>query len=500
MNSLLTDTIYQGNTENTLFPVFLRLERMHVLLVGAGNVGLEKLTTILRNYCQTSVLVVADRVRPEIESFSKHFPNVQISKRGFNASDLDGISFAILATDDYELHTYISELASERGILLNVADTPELCDVFLGSIVEKRNLKIGISTNGKSPTMAKRLKEVLNDAIPNEIDDSIQNLHKLRSQLKGDFAYKVQHLNEVTKDFSIHPKGHKIEPRHLRFVLWIITFIFLALTIFILWNQEVFFRDFVHSVPPGFYYFLLGGFLFALIDGAIGMSYGVTTTTFSLWMGVPPASASMGVHISEILSNGVAGWMHYRLKNVNLKMFKPLVIGGSIGAIIGATLLSVLEDYAFLIRPVISLYTLTLGVIILNRCLKVIPARSSKKITRLGGLGLGGGFLDAIGGGGWGSIVFSSLVAGRRNPRYALGSVKLSRFFIALFSSLTFMALLKDVHWYALAGLIIGSVVAAPIAVKVSHKISVKVLMIAVGIIVTLASIYNIYNSFFDYG
>lgn len=481
---------------NPLFPVFLKLDQVQILLVGAGYVGYEKLSALLSNCPEARVLLVADRVSPEVDQLVIQAPNVVLLERKFEEKDLEGISFAILASDDPDLHAYIAELATERGLLLNVADTPELCDVYLGSVVKKGDLKIGISTNGKSPTIAKRVKEVLQDTLPEEVDDMLQHMHEIRNRLNGDFADKVRQLNRLTENLVTPPKARPSYGK-LRFVLWSVTLLFLILTTWMLWQQESFFRTFVGNIPTGFYYFLGAGFIFALIDGAIGMSYGVTSTTFSLYMGIPPASASMGVHISEILSNGVAGWMHYRLKNVNVKMFKVLLIYGSLGAISGAVLLASLEAYAGYIRPIISVYTFILGLVILNKSLKVFTSgKKSKKITRLGTLGIGGGFMDAIGGGGWGSIVLSTLIAGGRNARYALGSVKLSRFFIALFSSLTFLALLKEVHWYALAGLIIGSVIAAPIAVKISNRISVKLLMISVGIIVMLASFYNIYKSF----
>ena len=491
---LTESTKIKESKKNPLFPVFLKLDRVHILLVGAGYVGFEKLNALLANCFEAHICIVADQVSPDVFQLAAQAPHVEILERKFEDSDLEGISFVILASNDPALHIYIAELATERGLLLNVADTPDLCDVYLGSVVQKGDLKVGISTNGKSPTIAKRLKEVLQDAIPDEIDDTLQYMHQIRNRLNGDFAGKVRQLNALTQGLVV-PQQRKFSYGRLRFLLWAITFLFLALSVWVLWQQEPFFRSFVGDIPTGFYYFLGAGFMFALIDGAIGMSYGVTTTTFSLSMGIPPASASMGVHISEILSNGVAGWMHYRLKNVNLKMFKSLVLYGSLGAIIGASLLASLEHYAGYIRPVISIYTLILGLIILNKSLGVFKkVQKRKKITRLEGLGLGGGFMDAIGGGGWGSIVLSTLIAGGRNARYALGSVKLSRFFIALFSSLTFLALLKEVHWYALAGLIIGSVLAAPIAVKISHRISVKVIMVGVGIIVILASLYNIYK------
>ena len=222
------------------------------------------------------------------------------------------------------------------------------------------------------------------------------------------------------------------------------------------------------------------------------MSYGVTTTSFSLSMGIPPASASMGVHLSEIMSNGIAGWMHYRMGNINWKLFKLLLIPGIIGAVTGAFILSSLEHYSKFTKPFVSVYTLILGIVILSKAFKTGVKKSSDKIKRIGLLGLGGGFIDAVGGGGWGSIVLSTLIAGGRHPRFSLGTVKLSRFFIALMSSITFITFLNGKHWEAVAGLVIGSAIASPIAAKISNRISAKAIMVAVGVIVILISLKSI--------
>lgn len=486
---------------NQLFPVFLKLQNFHTLLVGGGNVGLEKLSALLGNSPQAKVTVVADRFLPELLELSGQHTSVKIIKRKFEDSDLEGAELVILATDSRDLHVYIRKLAKEKGLLLNVADTPELCDFYLGSIVKKGNLKIAISTNGKSPTVAKRIKEVLNENIPDEIDDTLEQINKLRLTLSGDFAYKVKALNQATASLvsdapiSINRPQEKFSSTTLSWIIWSIVVAFTAVTFFALWNQEPAFKAYIENVNPHFYYFLLAGFAFAMIDGAIGMSYGVTSTTFSLSMGIPPASASTAVHISEILSNGIAGWMHFKMGNINKKLFKVLIIPGAIGAVLGAYLLSSLEHYSQYTKPVVSIYTLILGIVILRKAFKANQkVAKDKKIKKIGALGFTGGFIDAVGGGGWGSIVLSSLIAGGRNARYSLGTVKLSRFFIALLSSLTFVTMLNDLQWYAVAGLVIGSAIASPIAARVSNKISAKTIMVAVGVIVVLVSVRSVGN------
>ncbi|MEJ6979620.1 sulfite exporter TauE/SafE family protein [Pedobacter sp. P351] len=288
----------------------------------------------------------------------------------------------------------------------------------------------------------------------------------------------------------------KPELRKTKLILTIASLVLILIAIVLLWVYVPSFKTYFSDIPVHFYYFLVAGFIFAMIDGAIGMSYGVTSTTFSLSMGIPPASASTAVHLSEILSNGIAGLMHYKMGNVNIKLFKLLVIPGIIGAMIGAFLLSSLEHYSNYTKPVISIYTLILGTVILIKAFNLRRKRGEvkrkKKIKNISALGFGGGLIDAVGGGGWGSIVLSSLIAGGRHARFSLGSVKASRFFVAFMSSLTFITMLKGLHWEAIGGLVIGSAIASPIAARVSNRISAKSIMVAVGVIVILVSLKSI--------
>jgi len=483
-------TIQSEKTEgNPLFPVFLKLNELHTVLIGAGNVGLEKLAAILHNSPDATVTVIALSILPEVHLLAADYKDVKIIQKSFTDTDLNNADLVIAATNDSELNNFIRQSAHERKLLINVADKPELCDFYLGSIVQKGDLKIAISTNGKSPTIAKRLKEVLNEALPDEIDTTLQQMNVLRNSLNGDFAYKVKKLNEVTS-VLVEPKAPV--KRNLIWLIWGSIVLSILIAVAALWFRDPDFKTYVQHVNPLFYYFLGAGFVFALIDGAIGMSYGVTSTSFSLAMGIPPASASMGVHLSEIMSNGIAGWMHYRMGNINWKLFKMLLIPGIIGAVTGAYLLSSLEHYSQYTKPFVSLYTLILGIVILSKAFKTGVKRTTEKIKNIPLLGLGGGFIDAVGGGGWGSIVLSTLIAGGRHPRFSLGTVKLSRFFIALMSSITFFTMLNSHHWEAVAGLVIGSAIASPIAAKISNRISAKAIMIAVAVIVILISIRSI--------
>lgn len=186
------------NKGNQLFPVFLKIHQLDILIVGGGNVGLEKLQALLKNDPEAKVTLVASRIKEEVVQLAKEHPSVVLVERAFEPQDLDGRELLVLATDIRETNAEIRELAKERGLLTNVADTPDLCDFYLGSTVKKGNLKIGISTNGQSPSFSKRFRELLEETLPEDIDELLDNLHQLRNMLQGDFQYKVKKLNEYT--------------------------------------------------------------------------------------------------------------------------------------------------------------------------------------------------------------------------------------------------------------------------------------------------------------
>jgi uncharacterized protein len=191
---------------NRLFPVFLKLESLSVLIIGGGKIGLEKLSALLSNSPQTNIRLVSISFSKEVRKLVADYPNIELKERVFLPADADDRDIVIIAIDDKKESTRIREIVKEKNKLVNVADKPELCDFYMGSIVQKGNLKIGISTNGKSPTVAKRLKELFNELLPEEIDELLDNMEAIRSKLKGDFAEKVNQLNAITKDFVLDKK------------------------------------------------------------------------------------------------------------------------------------------------------------------------------------------------------------------------------------------------------------------------------------------------------
>lgn len=186
---------------NNLFPVFFKLEQMQILIVGGGHVGYEKLTAVLSNSPSTNIRLVAREISDEVRDLVKDHPNVKVIEREFRPYDLEGIELVIVGIDNTRTSELIRDMAKTRGLMVNVADKPQLCDFYLGSVVKKGDLKIAISTNGKSPTVAKRIKEYLNESIPGTIDEVLQNMNKIRERLHGNFDFKVRTLNSITKDW-----------------------------------------------------------------------------------------------------------------------------------------------------------------------------------------------------------------------------------------------------------------------------------------------------------
>lgn len=196
------------SSQNELYPIFLKLEILNVLIVGGGFVGTEKLHFMMKNSPNANVTLVAIEIAEEIKQIASNHSTVTLIKRAFEEQDLNNLDLVIIATDNKELNKQIYHLAKAKKILANVADTPDYCDFYLGSIVTKGDLKVAISTNGKSPTFAKRFREVLEEVLPDDLPQLLLNLKKIRNELKTGFAEKVKQLNELTSTLvnGNHPK------------------------------------------------------------------------------------------------------------------------------------------------------------------------------------------------------------------------------------------------------------------------------------------------------
>jgi precorrin-2 dehydrogenase/sirohydrochlorin ferrochelatase len=184
--------------QNELYPIFLKVAQLEVLIVGGGNVGLEKLTFLLKSSPNAKVTVVAPNFHAELVELAQK-QTVELIKDVYQVSYLKGRHMVIAATDNISVNIEVYKDCKAQYILVNVADNPPYCDFYMGGIVTKGNIKIAISTNGKSPTLAKRLRQFFEDVIPDNIDELAENLNSFRKTIKGDFQEKVDSLNELTK-------------------------------------------------------------------------------------------------------------------------------------------------------------------------------------------------------------------------------------------------------------------------------------------------------------
>jgi len=481
---------------NTLFPIFLKLDHLNTLIVGGGYVGLEKVSALLRNSPEARITLVGREIREDLRDFVAEYPQVRLFERVFEPLDLEDKHLVVCATDDRALHHDIRRLAHERGILVNVADTPAECDFYLSSVVQKGDLKIAISTNGKSPTIAKRLKELLKETLPDELDDLLQNMPAIRQRLSGDFSEKVRTLNALTASLAAgeevlaavmpHQNLERIRDRKWRRIA---TAALAAFGLSLIFNVVSFYipmhtwSEAISKVDPQFWVFMGVGFLAQLADGLLGMGYGVVTQIFLMSAGVPLSAVSSSIHTAEVFAAGASGYSHYRFGNVNRRLFRAILLPGVIGAIIGAALLSQLGDtYAAYLKPLLAVYTLLLGIRILSRAF--VKKAKKRRVRRLGWLAGAGGFLDSFGGGGWGPLVTSTLIAKGKTPQYVIGTVSLTEFFVTFASAVTFFSLIGLSHWLVIAGLIVGGVLAAPLSARLAGKLPVRLMFVLVGVTV----------------
>ena len=516
-------TIPGTDTGNNLFPVFVKLEGLRLLIVGGGKIGLEKLQTVLANSPFTKISIVAPVIGDAIRELASRHPTISLRERPFHSDDLENADLAIVAVNDRTISETVALQARAKGVLVNVADTPDLCDFYLGSIVRKGHLKIAISTNGKSPTLAKRLKEEIGNMIPEEMDNVLDNMQTIRKSLNGDFGEKVRRLNELTSvlatqtgapvpgnDVSIVLAAKQERPelpaepgkrKWQQVVKWcLFAFFFMLLGHAILSPLPLSrISDFLKEIPHqfdtrAFGIMTLAGFLAQFVDGSMGLGYGTISTTFLLAYGkINPAIVSSRVHSARVFSSGVSGYSHHRFGNINKKLFRTIVVPGVIGAIFGATLAYFGKDYSNYVRVPLSVYTIYLGYYILRKAFT--RRRAGDKVKRAGWLASAGGFMDAFAGGGWGTLVTSTLITKRKNPRYVIGSVCLAEFFVVLASSITFFILLRSIPLLDIAGLIFGGIIAAPIAARLAGRLPARAMFIAVGSLVILTSCSTLWKS-----
>lgn len=235
------------------------------------------------------------------------------------------------------------------------------------------------------------------------------------------------------------------------------------------------------------------GLLAQAIDGALGMAYGVTASTFLLATGASPAMASGATHLAEVFTTGVSGIAHQRLGNVNKRLFFSLLIPGVIGGLIGTYVLTNVDGKV--LKPIVSSYLLIMGLYVLSKAFRSIRASRSLSASRVSAVAVVGGFMDSTGGGGWGPIVTTTLVGAGENPKVTIGSVNYAEFFLTITVAAALFSILDSTVWILVSGLVVGGVFAAPIAAYATRHFSVKTLLVLVGSLITFVSVYNLYRA-----
>lgn len=419
-------------------PVSLNAATMHWLVIGGGVQALRSVRLLLNNNKQAHITVVAEDIHSSLLKIAETHANVSFVEKAFDMADSDNATAVIIATGNQIIDEAILAQVKQQKLLAYLPENAELSDFVIeqtGSFQLKRSNVYW-----------------LNDRAWKRITTRII------------IAFSLMVFGYFSITYLPMPSGQETWGVIAPHITWQLLL------------------------------FVLAGFLAQMVDGLLGMGYGVTSATCLMAFGVNPVAMSASIHTSEIFTTGISGYSHYRFGNVNKKLFRHLVIPGVIGAIAGALLLVYLGDnYGKMLMPIIALYAGFLGFRILYKAFK--EPTKGKKVKRIGWLAGAGGFLDSFGGGGWGPIVTSSLMAKGRSPKYTIGSVNLTEFFVTLSSAFAFFLTIGITHWTIVLGLLIGGSIAAPIAARLTGKLPRKTMMIGVGLMVIIWCVRMIIKS-----
>jgi uncharacterized membrane protein YfcA len=237
---------------------------------------------------------------------------------------------------------------------------------------------------------------------------------------------------------------------------------------------------------------VLVGFAAQAVDGALGMAYGITATTFLLGTGASPAIATASVHMAEVFTTGFSGVSHVRYGNVNKDLFLRLLVPGIAGALIGAVLVTQIDGAV--LKPYVAGYLLLMGLFVLGKAFRR-ARRAAHAPRHVAKLALFGGFVDTMGGGGWGPVVTTTLVGTGHDPRTTIGSVNFAEFFLSLSAAAAFAVLVGPDTWPTIAGLVLGGAFAAPLAAQLTRRVPARVLLVLVGSLISALSTYNLYRA-----
>lgn len=426
-------------TSQISLPIFINASTNNILIIGGGKLASEQLNDLMQNMPETDISIVAKRLSDDLKNLLLENTSVKIINDDFQDKYTEIADLFIVATENETQDQAIISTLKKHKKLYYAPNFPMESDFFLRTATD--------------PNVEKTL-------FP------INNEKKWRRIATVCFLAFVVLLIGNILSFYIGFKDLEVAYQYLN-----------------------------ANTDERFFWLFLVGFLAQLIDGALGMGYGVTCTAALLYIGIPLPAISSSIHTAEMFSSGVSGFSHYKFGNINKKLFKNILIPGVLGAILGALMLSYLgEKYAVIIKPILAFYTFILGIRILLNAFKKNKTR--KKTKRVGWLAGAGGFLDSFGGGGWGPLVTSTLISKGKTPRYVIGTVSLTEFFVTFASALTFFSVIGISHWQLIAGLILGGVLAAPVAARLAGKLPVKAMFIGVGSIVIIWSLNVLLKTF----
>src|SRR5215203_335975 len=425
----MNDTITLS--KKVLIPLRINAHEVKWLVIGGGLKALETVNLLLNYSNKFQITIISDSIENSIKETAIKYSTIHVLEKGYEISNLAGFNMVVVATGNKILDEKIHADAKQLNALVYVPANSQLSDFVLAG-------KHDVEQNTN------------NNWFQRNTDTPLKNI-----------AAKLIWA----------------------FVLMVVGYVLISYLPLPPWKET--WRDVKPFFDYRFLFFVVAGFLAQMVDGVLSMCYGVTSATCLMSFGVSPVSVSAAIHTSEIFTTGVSGYSHYKVGNVNKKLFKHLVIPGVIGAVLGALMLVYLgEKYGNYLMPVIALYAGFLGLKILIKAFN--GNTKNKKIKRIGWLAGAGGFFDSFGGGGWGPIVTSSLISKGRSPKYTVGSVSLTEFFVTLASAFTFFVTVGVSHWNVVLGLLIGGSIAAPIAARFAGKLPRKTMMIAVGIMVMI--------------
>lgn len=429
-------------TSDKMLPVLINAGTVKWTVIGGGQDAMEKVRALVQHAAGTPLTVIAADAEDHLKKFIDAHENIELVERDYEPGDIANAGLLVAATGNRILNQKIRSEAGMQNILVCVADDPALSD-----------FQIQVKPSVVAEPVVKKEKPISGE----------QRWKNVATRLV--IAFFLMVLGHLVISYLPLPTLPEI---------WEGT-------------KPYFNREFG--------LFVLAGFLAQMVDGLLSMGYGVTSATCLISFGVNPVSVSAAIHTSEIFASGISGYSHYKFGNVNKKLFRHLVIPGVVGAILGALMLVFIGEKAGKwLMPVIALYAMFLGLKILFKAFQ--QQTKNTKVKRVGWLAGAGGFLDSFGGGGWGPIVTSTLISKGKSPKYTVGSVSLTEFFITLASAFTFFVTVGISHWNIVLGLLIGGAIAAPFAARLAGKLPRKTMMIAVGIMVMIWCIRMIVKSF----